>query len=129
MVYLQCWHGWCHMKLLPYQHFLCAPYNHAPCHFMQSHICKVHACLVVTCHLHFWQKDRGLLHATAEHGGGTDTKMVLLLPLHLSFFLSFSPSSSPFSSSSPSFSLLLSSPFSLFLQQHLFYLSRGDPVG
>ena len=24
---------------------LCTPYNHAPCHFMQSHICKVYACL------------------------------------------------------------------------------------
>ena len=25
-----------------------------PCHFMQSHMCKVYACLPVTCHLHFW---------------------------------------------------------------------------
>ena len=32
---------------------------------MQSHIRKVYACLAVTCHLHFWQNDRGLLHATA----------------------------------------------------------------
>ena len=24
---------------------LCTPYNHAPCHFMQSHIRKVYACL------------------------------------------------------------------------------------
>ena len=30
---------------------LCTPYNHAPCHFMQSHIRKVYACLAVTCHL------------------------------------------------------------------------------
>ena len=44
---------------------LCTPYNHAPCHFMQSHIRKVYACLAVTCHLHFWQNDRGLLRATA----------------------------------------------------------------
>ena len=42
---------------------LCTPYNHAPCHFMQSHIRKVYACLAVTCHLHFWQNDRDLLHA------------------------------------------------------------------
>ena len=36
---------------------------------MQSHIRKVYACLVVTCHLHFWQNDRGLLRATAiTHG-------------------------------------------------------------
>ena len=44
---------------------LCTPYNHAPCHFMQSHIRKVYVCLAVTCHLHFWQNDRGLLRATA----------------------------------------------------------------
>ena len=44
---------------------LCTPYNHAPCHFMQSHIRKVYACLAVTCHLHFWQNDRDLLRATA----------------------------------------------------------------
>ena len=43
---------------------LCTPYNHAPCHFMQSHIRKVYACLAVTCHLRFWQDDRGLLRAT-----------------------------------------------------------------
>ena len=45
---------------------LCTPYNHAPCHFMQSHIRKVYACLAVTCHLHFWQNDRGLLRATVR---------------------------------------------------------------
>ena len=45
--------------------FLCTPYNHAPCHFMQSHIRKECACLAVTCHLHFWQNDRDLLRATA----------------------------------------------------------------
>ena len=33
MVYLQCWHGWCHKKLLPSWCVLCTPYNHAPCHF------------------------------------------------------------------------------------------------
>ena len=43
---------------------LCTPYNHAPCHFMQSHIRKVYVCLAVTCHLHFWQNDRDLLRAT-----------------------------------------------------------------
>ena len=52
---------------------LCTPYNpapchHAPCHFMQSHIRKVHACLTVTYHLHFWQNVRDLLRATAEEG-------------------------------------------------------------
>ena len=64
MVYLQRWHGWCHMKLLPSRRVLCTPYSHAPCHFMQSRIRKVYACLAVTCHLHFWQNDRGLLRAT-----------------------------------------------------------------
>ena len=69
MVYLQRWHGWCHMKLLPSRHVLCTPYNHAPCHFMQSHIHKVYACVAVTCHLRFWQNDQGILCATAVTRG------------------------------------------------------------
>ena len=71
-MYLQRWHGWCHNNLLPEsqsQRVLCTPYNHAPCHFMQSHICKVYACLAVTCHLRLWQNDRGLLRATAVTRG------------------------------------------------------------
>ena len=40
-----------------------------PYHFMQSHICKVHAYLAVTCHLHIWQNDWGLLRATAVTQG------------------------------------------------------------
>ena len=48
---------------------LCTPYNHAPCHFMQSHIHKVYVCLAVTCHLHFWQNDQDLLHATVVTRG------------------------------------------------------------
>ena len=48
---------------------LCTPYNHAPCHFIESHIRKVYACLAVTCHLRFWQSDRGLLRATAVTRG------------------------------------------------------------
>ena len=54
VVYLQRWHGWCHMNLLPPRRVLCTPYNHAPYHFMQSHIRKVYACLAVTCRLHVW---------------------------------------------------------------------------
>ena len=69
VAYLQRWHGWCHKKLLPSRRVLCTPYNHAPCHFMQSHIRKVYACLAVTCHLRFWQNDRGLLRATAVTRG------------------------------------------------------------
>ena len=48
---------------------LCAPYNHAPCHFVQSHIRKVFACLAVNCHLHVWQNDPDLLRATAVTPG------------------------------------------------------------
>ena len=72
VVYLQRWHGWCHKNLLPEsqsRRVLCTPYNHAPCHFMQSHIRKVYACLAVTCHLCFWQDDRGLLRATVVTRG------------------------------------------------------------
>ena len=58
-------HVWCHKKLLP-SRSVC---NHAPCHFMQSHIRKVYACLAVTCHLHFWKNDRDLLRATAVTRG------------------------------------------------------------
>ena len=69
MVDLQRWHGRCRMKLLPSRRVLCTPYNHAPCHFMQSHIRKVYACLAVTCHLHFWQNGRDLLRAAAVTRG------------------------------------------------------------
>ena len=48
---------------------LCTPYNHAPCHFMQSHIHKVYACLAVTSHLHFRQNDQDLLCATVVTRG------------------------------------------------------------
>ena len=42
---------------------------------MQSHIRKLYVCLAVTCHLCFWQNDRGLLHATAVTQGWTDTEI------------------------------------------------------
>ena len=42
---------------------------HAPCNFMQSHISKVNECLAVTCHLHFWWNDRGLLRSTVVTQG------------------------------------------------------------
>ena len=69
VVHLQRWYGWCHMKLLPSWHFLWTPYTQATYHFMQSYICKVHACLAVTCYLHFWQNDRDLVRATAVTRG------------------------------------------------------------
>ena len=65
VVYLQRWHGWRHMKLLPFQSVLCTPYNLAPCHFMQSHIHKVHTCLA-TC---TFRRVTDLLHATVVTQG------------------------------------------------------------
>ena len=63
-------HGWCCMKLLPPQ---CSVYTIQPCtlicHFMQSHICGVHVCLTVTCHLQLWQNYQDLLHATVVKWG------------------------------------------------------------
>ena len=63
------------------------------CHFVRSHICSVHVCLAVTCHLHFWQNDWGLLHASAVPQGWnknqswhkklTPEKIILLLLLLL----------------------------------------------
>ena len=38
-------------------------------HFKQSHILRVHVCLVVTCLLHFWQNDRDLLRAAVGARG------------------------------------------------------------
>jgi len=43
--------------------------HHTLCHFMQSHIRKVHAYLAVTCNLHFWQNDWDLLRATVVTRG------------------------------------------------------------
>ena len=72
---------------------LCTPYNHAPCHFVQSHIRKVYACLAVTRHLRFWQDDRGLLRATAVTRGwngyqnadnGTGTLYIIILSMSMS---------------------------------------------
>ena len=44
-------------------------------HFMLSHIRRVHACLAVTCNLHFWQNGRDLLRATAVTRGWNDTEI------------------------------------------------------
>ena len=45
------------------------PCTRSQCHFNQSHIGRVYVCLAVTCHLHFWQNERDLLHATAVTRG------------------------------------------------------------
>ena len=61
-------------------HYACTAAESAHSDFVGS---RVYECLGVTCHLHFWQNDRGLLHATAVTrgwvewgggGGGTDTE-------------------------------------------------------
>ena len=45
------------------------PCTRSQCHFIQSHIGRVYACLAVTCYLHFWQNDKDLLRATAVTWG------------------------------------------------------------
>ena len=50
-------------------HVLCTPCTSLQCHFMQSHILRVHVCSAVTCHLHFWQNDREYFHSTAVTQG------------------------------------------------------------
>ena len=42
------------------------------CQPIPTSLGQVYACLVVTCHLHFRQNDRGILRAAAVTGGGTD---------------------------------------------------------
>ena len=93
---LKCWHGWCHMELLTSWRRFCV--HHTTMLHVTSckatYICKVHACLAVTCHLHFWQHDRDLLYATAvtrgwngyrnksQHRKSTLEKKILLPLLH-----------------------------------------------
>ena len=45
------------------------PCTSLQCHFVHSHIRRVHARLAVTCHLHYWHNDRDLLRATAVTQG------------------------------------------------------------
>ena len=53
------------MKLLPSRRLLCTiqPCTMS-CHFIQSHIHRMHAQLAVTCHQHFWLNDKDLLCCT-----------------------------------------------------------------
>ena len=96
---------------------LCTPYNHALCHFMQSHIRKVYACLAVTCHLHFWQNDQGLLCATAVTRGWNRYQNFLSLylsPPPIQFFLTPSLPPPPSCFFPPPFLYPLSYPFFFF---------------
>ena len=64
--------GWCHVKCCRFDGssvYTIQPCTRLQCHFIQSHIGRVYACLAVTCHLHFWQNDRDLLGATAVTRG------------------------------------------------------------
>ena len=65
MVYLQRWHGWCHMKLQPSRRKSCVHYT-TMLHVTSCKATYVRCMgvLAVTCHLHFWQNDRDLLRAT-----------------------------------------------------------------
>ena len=65
-------HGWCHVKCCRFgasSVYTSQPCTKLQCPFIQSHIGRVYVCLAVTCHLHFWQNDRGLLCATAVTRG------------------------------------------------------------
>ena len=53
-------HEWCHVKRFA----ACSVYTIQQCRFIRNHICRMHVCLAVTCHLHFRQNNRDLLHAT-----------------------------------------------------------------
>ena len=69
-MYLQRWHGWCHMKLQPSRRKSCV--HHTTIHHVTSCKATYVRCmrvLAVTCHLHFWQNDWDLLHATVVTRG------------------------------------------------------------
>ena len=52
-------------------HVMCTPYNCSPVYnvILFQAICGLHVCLAITCHLHFWQKDWDILHATVVTWG------------------------------------------------------------
>ena len=71
-------------------------------HFMQSHIRKTHACLAVTCHLLFWQNDRGRSRATAVTLGRNEyrnknqhRKLTLEKTIHLPLLPGLEPATFP----------------------------------
>ena len=69
MVYLQRWHGWCHIKLQLSRCTFCV--HHTTVHHVTSCKATYIRCmgLAVTCHLHFWQNDWDLLRATSVTWG------------------------------------------------------------
>ena len=80
MVYRLCYlflHSWCHMKLLlsrrkiRVHHTTMHHTARLQCHFIQSHIGRVRACLAVTCHLHFSNTSQ---HSTTRRSDGKFVK-------------------------------------------------------
>ena len=60
------------------------------CHFAQSHVGWAHACLAVTCHLHFWQTDRDFF--TCYCGADTEIRVSTdSWPWGRKFYLRFCP--------------------------------------
>ena len=53
------------------------PRTSLQCHFIRSHVYTEYVCLAVICRLNFWPNDRNLSGATAEHGGETDTEIIV----------------------------------------------------
>ena len=62
VVWFGCYMAGAYVKLLPSRRICCAgpQYSHVLVYsviFETALIRRVHACLAVTCHLHFWQND------------------------------------------------------------------------
>ena len=53
----------------PHSVYTIQPCTSLQCLFIQSQIGRVHVYQAVTCHLHFWQNDQDLLHATVVTSG------------------------------------------------------------
>ena len=56
------WHGCCCFGA--HSVSTIQPCTSLQCHSTPSQVHRVHVCLAVICHLHFWQNDRHLLYAT-----------------------------------------------------------------
>ena len=62
-------HGWCHVKLLMSRRKLCVHHSSLHCHFIRSHVCRMHVFGSNLPPVHFYQNDRDLLRATAVTRG------------------------------------------------------------
>ena len=57
----------CHVGTLSV--YTVQPFTSLQCRFIQSRIGRVHVCLILTCHLHFWHNGLDLLRATTVTRG------------------------------------------------------------